>query len=453
MATVLVRPPTPSPTEAPTTLTLPPPRPLGMADQAALWGNLGITLTIPVAAAFVLAPAGVAPMSLAAALTAVLLGSLLGSAVLGLAAVPGAQTGAPAMVLMRGLFGRRGSYVPTAFNIAQCVGWATVEVVVIADSASRLTGGHLRWLYVVLAGALATALALRPLGLVRTLRRYAVWLVLAASAYLFAQVLRSGLPPLGRGSWAGFWLGADVVIAIAVSWAPLASDYSRHSRSGRAAFGGALAGFAAASTAYFALGLFALATIVGSEGEVLGSLLAVPAGGLALAILVLDEVDEAFANVYSTAVSAQNVRPNFDRRWLAVGVGAAAVLLGLMVDVVQYESFLYLIGSVFVPLYGVVIVDYFVVRRGSWDLSDTARGRWQMALPWALGFATYQLINPGTVSWWASLWLHIASALHVTPQSWMSASLLSFAVAGVATLLMGIVAGPTPRGRARGFVE
>jgi hypothetical protein len=36
-------------TEAPPTLAEAPPRRLGMADQAALWGNLGVTLTIPVA--------------------------------------------------------------------------------------------------------------------------------------------------------------------------------------------------------------------------------------------------------------------------------------------------------------------------------------------------------------------------------------------------------------------
>lgn len=426
--------------EAAPTLLTPPPRPLGLADQTSLWANLGITLTLPVAAAFVLAPAGVPALSLTAALTAAVVGSVVGSTVLGLAAVPGAQTGAPAMVLLRGLFGRRGSYLPTVLNIAQCVGWATVEVVIMADSAARLTGGHLRWLYVVLAGVLATGLALRPLGLVRTLRRYAVWLVLLASAYLFIQVLRHGVPRLGTGSWAGFWPAADVVIAVAVSWAPLASDYSRHSRSGRAAFTGALVGFATASTAYFALGLFALDTIVGRNGDVLGALLAVPAGGFALAILVLDELDEAFANVYSTAVSVQNLRAALDRRVLAVAVGAAAVVLGLLVDVVAYESFLYLIGSVFVPLFGVVIADYFVVRRGRWDLSETAQARWPMVVPWALGFVTYQLINPGGVGWWSAAWLQLRSALHLAPQHWMSASLLSFAVAAGVTLLVGPLA-------------
>ena len=56
-----------------------------------------------------------------------------------------------------------------------------------------------------------------------------------------------------------------------------------------------------------------------------------------------------------------------------------------------------------------------------------------MLLPWAAGFVTYQLINPGYVSWWASAWTSIGHAIGFTPASWMSASILSFAVAAVLT--------------------
>jgi len=430
--------------EAPLTLDLTPPRPLGLRDQLTLWGSLGVSLLIPVAALFVLRPFGFPALSLAAALTAVVVGSLLGSVVLGLAAVPGARTGAPAMVLLRGLFGRRGSYLPTGLNILQLVGWASLEVLIIAEAAVRITGTPgWRWAYVLLAGALATLMAVRPLAVVRVLRRYAVWLVIAATAYLFVAVVRQGLPAFGDGSWAGYWVAMDVVIALPVSWAPLAADYARHSRSSGAAFGGAFLGYAIASAAYFALGVFALVTVVGAETDpysVVAALLAVPAGALALTILVVDEVDEAFANVYSTAMSAHNVLPRVDRRLLAVGIGLVAVLVALVVDVVAYETFLLLIGSVFVPLFAVAIIDFFLVSRGAWDLSPSARGRWWLALPWALGFVSYQLINPGAVAWWASIWTSVRDAVGFSPASWMSASILSFAVAAVATLLLGAVA-------------
>ena len=49
--------------EAPLTLLEAPPRPLGLRDQVALWGNLGITLTIPVAGWRSLWNASISPLS------------------------------------------------------------------------------------------------------------------------------------------------------------------------------------------------------------------------------------------------------------------------------------------------------------------------------------------------------------------------------------------------------
>ena len=63
-----------------------------------------------------------------------------------------------------------------------------------------------------------------------------------------------------------------------------------------------------------------------------------------------------------------------------------------------------------------------------------------MLLPWAAGFVTYQLINPGYVSWWVSAWTSFGRLIGFTPQSWMSASILSFAVAALITLLAGWLA-------------
>src|ERR1700760_3308082 len=111
------------------TLADPPPRTLGLLDQVALWGNLGVSLLGPAYAIFVLAPAGVAQLSLVAAFLAIVVGTLIGTLLLSLSAAAGAQTGQPAMVLLRGLFGGRVSYLPTALNLLQCLGWATFELV------------------------------------------------------------------------------------------------------------------------------------------------------------------------------------------------------------------------------------------------------------------------------------------------------------------------------------
>lgn len=419
--------------EVPRTLAeAPPPRLLGLWDQTAMWGNLGVSLLLPVAGG-VLLGFGV---SLWAGLAAIAVGAVVGNVLLGLAAVPGAETGAPAMVLTRGLFGWRGSWLPTAFNVAQNVGWAWIEIVVIAAAATQLTSDGWRPVFVVAAGALATLMSIRPLGVVRGyIKRVAVWAVLASSVYLLVQVLRQPLPAFAEGSWAGFWPAVDLVVSLPISWAPLAADYSRHSRSGPAAFGGAVIGYGLATVAFFSLGLLAVA---GGSEDVIASLLAIPAGALALLILVVDEIDEVFANVYSTAVSSQNVAPKADRRVLALIAGAVATALALRFDNwTYYEGFLFIIGSVFIPLFATFIVDYYVFRRRAWDTSETSRPRWIMLVPWCAGFVTYQLINPGLVGWWRDSWTSARDAINFVPPSWMSASLSSLAVAALLALAAG----------------
>jgi len=180
--------------------------------------------------------------------------------------------------------------------------------------------------------------------------------------------------------------------------------------------------------------------------DIYGAFIALPAGALCFAILALRELDQSFANVYSTAVSTQNLRPLWDRRVLALAIAALTTAGALFLTIADYENFLILLGSVFVPMSAVLIVDFFILARGHWDLSGRARTRWVMLLPWAAGFVTYQLINPGYVSWWVSIWTSVAQAVGFTPASWMSASICSFAVAAAATLLVGWLSALTRRG-------
>lgn len=420
--------------EPPLTLDQPATRTLGALDQTVLWWNLGISLLLPVTATFLLQPG----MSLVAALVAIAVGSVIGNVLLGLGARAGAETGMPSMVMLRGLFGRRGSYLPTTLNLAQTIGWATFEIVIIAETADRIVGGGWRWAFVLGAGALATAMAIKPIAVIRTLKRFVVWLVLASTVYLFIQVARRDLGSFTDGDWGGFWLSVDLVVSLSVSWIPLAADYSRHSRDGRSAFVGAAVGYGLSSAAFFVLGVLALASLGLAPGfDVIDALLDIPAGWLALLILVIDEVDEAFADVYSAAISTQNAATRVDRRVLAVIVGGIATLLALVFDIVAYESFLFLIGSVFIPLFATFTVDYYVLRRRQWDTSTEARPRWEMVIPWAAGFVTYQLINPGLVGTWARWWTARQADIGFAPETWMSATLLSFAVAALLTLVVG----------------
>ncbi|GAA0502974.1 cytosine permease [Saccharopolyspora subtropica] len=426
--------------EAPHTLDEPAPRTLGVLDQGAFWGNLGVSLLGFSGALAVLAPSGVPQLSFLAAVTACVVGTVLGSVMVGIAAIPGARTGAPSMMLLRGLFGTRLSYLPTVLNILQLVGWGTFELLVIAQGAEAIFGGGPQWLYIVVAGVITTALTLRPLGALRLLRRYVSIAVIIAMLYFFVQLLRHPLPELHDGSWQGFWPGADAALAVAVSWLPVASDYSRHSRSATGAFTAATVGYSITQIACYLLGLLGLALVGGDADRAFDPLLAVPLGVVFFAVLVIREVDQSFADTYSTAVSIQNLRPSTDRRVLSLVVGVVTTLLALTLDIAQFANFLLLIGSVFVPMFGVLAVDYFVhARRRSWDLSAQAPSRWGMLAAWLLGFAVFQLVNPGELGWWTQLWTDVREAIGFTAPIWMSASLSSFLVAAVAAGAIGAV--------------
>jgi nucleobase:cation symporter-1, NCS1 family len=429
-------------------------RVLGFLDQAVLWGNLGISLLVLVAGALLVPALGLWP-----ALAATVLGAAIGNALLGLAAVPASETGVPTMVLYRAPLGLRGSLLPTACNVVQNLGWATFELFVIAAAATevseRVLGFRGRLLWVVLFGAITTAMAVAgPLTVIRRwLERFAIWAVLASTAYLTWYALAhfdlGRLAARGGEGGLSFWAGVDIAIALPISWVPLVADYARFGRSAQGTFWGTAVGYFLAQVWFYALGVLFLLGI--GHGDVIAAVVAVPVGLLAMAVLVVDEADEVFANLYSTGVSLQNALPRLPGRPLVLVLGVLATCLAALVgDLSRYESFLFLLGALFVPLFGVLAADYFVLARRRYDTTalyhthGPYRGvRWPAVLVWLLGFLVYNWINPGTVQAWVALLDGLfADLLHLPfPLSarlpWLGASIPAFAVSFLATLTLG----------------
>ncbi len=431
--------------EAPITLNEAAPRTLSLFDQFGFWGNVGVSLLGFSGAIAILAPYGVRPLSFAAAVTAAVVGSVLGGLILGASLVLGARTGAPAMVLLRGLLGAKASFVPTALNIAQCLGWAVFELVTITSGLQALTHGHLpRWLCLVLAGAVTTALTIRPLGWIRALRKYVSVLVVFALVILAIGLLRNPVPAL-TGSWQGFWLAVDSAMALTISWVPLGADYSRHSRSARSAFAGGFLGYGITQIACLVIGLIALAQVAQDGNRIFDLFIGLPLGTLAFAILVIRETDQSFANVYSTAISLQNLGPSLDRRVLTVIIGALTTGLALTININDYANFLYLIGAVFIPMSGALIAAWIRSGGQGWDTSEDAPLRPGMLLAWLVGFVCYQLINPGSIAHWSDFWTSAGTRLHTLGHTWLSASIASFVVAVVLALPFAAI---RPAGRA-----
>ena len=417
-------------------------RVLGGLDLGLLWGNLGVSLLVVVAGA-ILVPA----LSLPAALTAILVGCLVGNLMLGAAGAIGAQARVPAMVLMRAPLGERGSYLPTVVNVVQCLGWTIFELLVIATAAAALSeevfGFEARWAWTLLFGAAALGLGLLgPIGVVRTvIRRVAVWVVPLAVAYLVWWGLTGGgvADAWNRPGEGGLstWQGIDIVVGVTVSWIPLAADYTRFARTPRAAFLGTGIGYLVPDVLLLSLGAVVLLTRDIADAAALPA--AVAAGGLvallALLALTVAETDEAFANAYSGAVSLQNLLPRAPQAALIVLTTAVGTLGALVLELASFGSFLLLLGSCFVPLFAVLLADWLAAGRRyePHDVFAAAPVHAGAILAWLAGFASYQWLSPTGPEWW------VTQVERLDPPAWgIGATLPSFAVSFALGLLAAL---------------
>ena len=420
-------------------------RVLGGVDLGLLWGNLGVSLLVIVAGA-ILVPA----LSLPAAFAAILVGCLVGNLMLAVAGAIGAQARVPAMVLMRAPLGERGSYLPTAINIVQCIGWTVFELLVIATAAAALSdevlGFEARWAWTVAFGGATLVLGmLGPIGVVRTVvRRVAIWIVPLAVAYLgwwalTGEGLADAWDRPGEGGLST-WQGIDIVVGVTVSWIPLAADYTRFARSPRAAFWGTGVGYFVPDALLLALGAVVLLTRDVSDAAALPA--AVAAGGivalLVLLALTVAETDEAFANAYSGAVSLQNLFPKVPQRLLVVATTTVGTAGALVLQLGSFQSFLFLLGSFFVPLFAVLLADWLASGRRyePEDVFGQDQVRTGLVTAWIAGFVAYQWLSPTGPTWW------VEQVQRLDPPTWgIGATLPSFAVSFLLALAVSAATG------------
>ena len=213
-------------------------------------------------------------------------------------------------------------------------------------------------------------------------------LALAGAAWLswrlvadhdFAELMQR--PGTGEMS---FGAGVDLVVAMPLSWLPLIADYSRFGRTAGGMFRGSAGGYLLANIWFMALGA---AYALVAQGDLLLTALAATGGGVALLLIVIDETDNTFADIHSAAVSTATLVPVPPRR-LALVFGAVCTAIALFAPLGQYEGFLLLIGSVFAPLFGVLLAEHFLVKRGA-----AGAFNWRGILAWLLGICAYQALS------------------------------------------------------------
>jgi len=301
---------------------------------------------------------------------------------------------------MRPSFGVAGSYLPSLLNIMQLVGWTTFEIMIMAKAAEMLAGSAVPYyVWAVVFGGLVAALGIAgPLNVAKQwLGKFAVWIAYGTSAVIIVNLVNSAnLAELisWQGSGMSFFSALDLVIAMPVSWMPLVADYNRFAKRSKSALWATLIGFAMTNI------LFYFGGVLLGTSDVIGIVVAVQMMffGFLMLLLIVDEADNAFADVYSAAVSAQNLFSHVSQKHLVIGFTALGTLLAMIVSIQQYEVFLLLIGAIFVPLFGVVLTDYYIVKRKKYteEMLYGQKGtiRFAAMIAWGCGALLSYILSP-----------------------------------------------------------
>jgi NCS1 family nucleobase:cation symporter-1 len=378
-------------------------RSLRAIDYFILWSSLGVGLLVFSAGSFL------TTAKFTDAILAIIVGSIAGSLLLALAGKIGSDHAVPSLISMRPSFGIHGSYLPAILNVMQLIGWTIFEIMIMSKAAEMLAGKLIPYyIWTIIIGSFVALLGISgPLRLVKDwLGKFAIWISYASSIIIIIHLFTAGnfskvVLSSGSGNSMSFFSALDIVIAMPISWMPLAADYNRFSKESKSAFKGTFVGFTLTNI------LFYFGGVMLGVSDVVGIIAAIQSifFGFLLLILLVDEADNAFADVYSAAVSTQSIFRKIKQVYLIIGFTTLSTILAITVSIANYETFILLIGAVFVPLFGVVLSDYYIVKRriyteammyGGGDSSGKHAALiigFPALLAWSIGVLLYYLLS------------------------------------------------------------
>ena len=370
-------------------------------DHASLWFSLGVGLLVMQVGAYLMPALGTQE-----ALWAIAAGSTLGAGLLGWVAKLGCDSGLASAGLMHAVYGRTFARLPIVLNIVQLIGWGTFELVVMRDAtvaigqqSGAMAGAHWPVLATLLWGGVVMLLISGSMvQLVRkVIARVALPLVVLSLLWLSWQFLSLAQAQGFEALWTrkgaggmGVLPALDLVIAMPISWLPLVADYARHGKNGGSALRGTWLGYALANMWCYTLGVLVALTL--PSKDLVQALLLAQGGLIALSLILIDEVDNAYGDTYSGAVSAHSLLPRFGVRAWGLLVAALCTGLALVLPMHSLEPFLLLLSSVFVPLFGVILGRLAFGADAGALLTQASKAHAAPIAIWLAGVAFYHLL-------------------------------------------------------------
>ncbi len=349
-------------------------------NHGLIWFGAAISI------AEILTGALLAPLGFKKALLAIVLGHLIGGGLMYLAGLIGARTQRSAMETVKMSFGEKGGLLFASLNIMQLVGWTAVMIAAGAAAANSIfPTDSATW--AVGLGVLIIIWIFVGIGNIAKLSLVTMAALFALSLLMSKIIFASGsVQTLATGGMS-FGSAVELSVIMPLSWLPLISDYTRSAthKPRLVTFTGVAVYFFASCWMY-AIGV--AAAIYTGKSDVAEIMTAAGFGIAAVLVVVASTVTTTFLDVYSAGVSAVSLTKRLNEKHVAIVACLAGTALAIFTPVSKFESFLYLIGSVFAPMIAVMIVDAYILKRNHASQRFSLSG---LAV-WVFGFVAYRYL-------------------------------------------------------------
>jgi NCS1 family nucleobase:cation symporter-1 len=345
------------------------------------------------------------------AIIAIAAGTLAGALFIALHATQGPRLGVPQTIQSRGQFGFYGAAFLFPCVLLLNVGFIAAQLVIQSQSAQGVIGSLTIPEWILILAVPAVVIGIFGYRWIHRVMQATVVIVGVSMIIMLIQGLRYGSLPAKETTLhaptAGLFLaGAALLVIDMLSWAPFVSDYTRYlpvNTSGRRLFWAIYAGNVVSTIVACTIGAY-LAALLPSLGPVaaIGKI----SGKWALVILTLSLINSDTLNAYTGAFQVLALG-NMWRRFKSVSVmlrvvpficvmavGVLIALLGYKHFVSNLSNFLDVLLVIFIPWSAVNLTDYFLVRRGNYDVTaffipDGVYGKvaWRGLVAYAVGLA------------------------------------------------------------------
>ncbi len=318
----------------------------------------------------------------------------------------GPKLGLRQMTLSRFSFGWVGAMIMSLFNIAACIGWSTVNVIVGGQLVAALSNGVIpAWGGILIIAILTTIISLYGYRYVHRYERYAwipmaiIFLILFFTAIPHINV--ASMPGFGTAGLAAFITFGGAVYGFATGWSSYAADYNVNQPEDTPAARIFLLTFLGCFIPCVLLEILGVLLISaapwakaysanGNVGDLLHAAVS-PLGGIGTILLLLFALSIIANNVpndYSLGLSIQVLGKPFQRinRAIWTLIGAVVYVLIAIPSAQNFgatlDSFLLLVAYWLGPWAIILILEHFVFRHGVYNVDDW-NTPWKLPVGWA----------------------------------------------------------------------